>query len=103
MRFMMKKLGSGDIVSRLGQNLVQPVLDDRLLAVQGDDADMGPLPLVLKVKLGDRDIIFSLDSFFETVHDLPLVFEGPAVREKKLQGQIADDHDPRKTVPLIRA
>ena len=59
---------------------------DVLLGVgEGDDADGGGMPNVVKIEFGDGDVEFAAEACFEAAEDLALVLEGVGVGELKVE------------------
>jgi len=66
---------------------------DVLLGVgEGDDADGGGLPDVVKIEFSDGDIEFATEAGFEAAEDLALVLEGVRVRETEFENEQAYGH-----------
>jgi hypothetical protein len=66
--------GAAQDAVRFGQNVLQRFFHVLLGVGEGDYADGGGLPDVMKIQLGDGDVEFAAETVFQAAEDLALVF-----------------------------
>jgi hypothetical protein len=75
-----------------GQDMLEGLFDVLFGVGEGNDADGGGLPDVVKIEFGDGDVEFVAEAGFEASEDLPLVLEGVGVGELQFEEEEAYGH-----------
>src|SRR5512142_3141347 len=78
-------------VAGVGEDAAEDLLDDRGVAVDGDDAEPGPLPEIVELELGHGHVV-PADPVLEAVQDAALVLQRMGVGKEQVERQDADDH-----------
>ncbi len=66
--------GTAQDAVRFGQDVLQRFFHVLLGVGEGNYADGGGLPDVMKIQLGDGDVEFAAETVFQAAKDLALVF-----------------------------
>src|SRR5260221_550804 len=85
-----------ELALSFAQDTLQGFFDVLLGVGEGDDADGGGLPDVVKIEFSDGDVELAAQAGFEAAEDLALVLEGVGVGELQVEEEEAYGHFSRK-------
>jgi hypothetical protein len=71
---------------------VEHVFHELFFIADRHQADLGPLPFVLEIKLGQGNVVFLPDPVLDPVQAVPLVLQGPGLGKMDIKEQQSDDH-----------
>jgi hypothetical protein len=75
------------------KNRLQRMLEMRGIIREANDANLGTLPSILVVELGDGHVEPRSQTVFQAAQDLAFVLKGMSIRDIDFQGQQTDRHD----------
>jgi hypothetical protein len=70
-----------------GQDFMENLVDEAFLTVQSNETQLGSLPFVLEIELGDRDIISFLEPVLERIQDFSFFLERVGIRQEDLESK----------------